>query len=159
MKNLFRTLSILVLAALATGAVCYRLNCNPALQAAAVKGDAMQWLRADFHLTEEQFTAIRSLHDSYAGTCMEHCRLIQEATKLRDARKGSALADPAGVAAAERQVEELRAVCENAISAHVRKVAALMAPAEGQRYLAMVLPKIADFDHTTAPDLHLNHPH
>ena len=157
MKYLFRTLVVLFSAAAVTGLVCYRLSCDPALHAAAEKGDAMQWLRDDFHLTDEQFKAIRALHDSYAGTCMEHCRLIQEATKLRDARKAAATADPAGVVAAEHQVQELRAICENAIAAHVRKVAALMSPEEGRRYLALVLPKIADFDHTAAPDLQLNH--
>jgi hypothetical protein len=31
-----------------------------------------------------------------------------------------------------------------------------MSPQDGQRYLALVLPKIADFDHQAAPDLHLN---
>ena len=159
MKNLVRTLLVLVLAAVGTGIVCYRLSCDPVLHAAATKGDAMQWLRSDFHLTDEQFKAIRELHDSYAGTCMEHCRLIQEATKLRDARKAAAVADPAGVVVAERQVQELRAICENAISAHVRKVATLMSPEDGRRYLAMVLPKITDFDHTAAPDLQLNHAH
>jgi hypothetical protein len=31
-----------------------------------------------------------------------------------------------------------------------------MAPEQGRRYLALVLPKIADFDHRAAPDLGLN---
>jgi hypothetical protein len=34
-----------------------------------------------------------------------------------------------------------------------------MSPAAAQRYLALVLPKIKDFDHAAAPDLQLNHPH
>ena len=63
--------------------------------------------------------------------------------------------DPAATAAAERKLQELRTTCEAAIGAHVRKVAALMSPEDGQRYLALVLPKIADFDHQMAPDLGL----
>ena len=59
--------------------------------------------------------------------------------------------------AAEQKIQELRTHCETAITRHVRQVAALMSPEDGQRYLALILPKIADFDHQTAPDLHLNH--
>jgi hypothetical protein len=50
----------------------------------------------------------------------------------------------------------LRLVCENAIAVHVREVAAQMSPDQGQRYLALVLPRIAGFDHRAAPDLDLN---
>jgi hypothetical protein len=156
MRHLLGTIAAIILVAAATGLVCYRLNAEPALHAAAAKRDALQWLRDDFHLTPAQFTAIRELHASYAGTCSEHCRMIQEATQVRAALAATQSADPAAVAAAERKVQELRAVCESAIATHVWQVAALMTPAEGQRYLALVLPKIADFDHTAVPDLRLN---
>jgi hypothetical protein len=158
MRYLLSTIALLVFAAAATGLLCYRLSSDASLHAAAMKGDAMQWLRDDFHLDDRQFAAIRELHEAYAGTCAEHCRLIQEATKARDALAAAQGCDAAALAAAGRQVQEMRAVCESAIAAHVRKVAALMAPEDGRRYLALVLPKIADFDHTVAPDLRLNHP-
>jgi hypothetical protein len=67
-------------------------------------------------------------------------------------------ADPAALAAADRRVEELRVVCESAIATHVRQCAAEMSPEAGRRYLALVLPKIKDFDHLAAPDLQLT-PH
>jgi hypothetical protein len=156
MKYLLGTLAVLLLAAATTGLVCYRLSCEPALHAAVAKGDAMAWLRADFHLDDRQFAAIRKLHEAYAPSCAEHCRLIQEATKACDALQG---ADPAAVAAAERKLQGLRFACETALSAHVRQVAALMSPEDGGRYLALVLPKIAHFDHTAAPDVQLNHSH
>jgi len=157
MKYLTRTLAVLVLLAAATGFVCYRMSGDTALYAAATKRDAMEWLRTDFHLTEAQFASIRELHNSYAGTCEEHCRMIQEATKARNALKGASSADPAAMLSAEQKIQELRTHCETAITRHVRQVAALMSAEDGQRYLAMVLPKIADFDHQAAPDLHLNH--
>jgi len=159
MKYLVATIIVLVLAAAAAGIFSYRMSCEPMLHAAAAKGDAMAWLRADFHLTDGQFAAIRQLHQSYAGTCEEHCRLIQEAVRARDALKASTAADPSAAAAADHKLQELRLTCETAIARHVRQVAALMSPADGKRYLALVLPKIADFDHTVAPDLRLNHPH
>ncbi|MEO5959907.1 MAG: hypothetical protein ABIZ49_13360, partial [Opitutaceae bacterium] len=64
--------------------------------------------------------------------------------------------DTAALSAAERRLEELRSVCESAIAAHVRRCAAEMAPEAGRRYLALVLPKIKDFDHVAAPDLQLS---
>lgn len=157
MKYLTSTLAGLVLLAAATGFVCYRMSCDPTLHAAATKRDTMEWLRTDFHLTDTQFASIRDLHNSYAGSCEEHCRMIQDATKARNALKAAQGADPAAMIAAEQKIQELRAHCETAITRHVRQVAALMSAEDGQRYLALVLPKIADFDHRAAPDLHLNH--
>lgn len=157
MKYLTRTLAVLVLLAAATGIVCYRMSYDPTLHAAATKHDALEWLRADFHLTDAQFAAIRDLHNSYAGTCEEHCRMIQEATQARNALKAAQGADSAATLAAEQKIQELRAHCETAITRHVRQVAAQMSPEDGARYLALVLPKIADFDHQAAPDLRLNH--
>ncbi len=158
MKYLLATLALLAAAAAAAGFFCYRMGSDPMLHAAAAKGDAMQWLRSDFHLTDAQFAAIRKLHESYAGTCEEHCRLIQEATRARNALK-LAGADTAATAAAGSKLQELRATCERALTRHVQQVAALMSPEDGRRYLALVLPKIAAFDHTAAPDLRLNHSH
>jgi hypothetical protein len=156
MRNLLRTLAVLALVAAVTGLVCYRLNADPVLHAAAAKGDALTWLRTDFHLDDAQFDAIKKLHEAYAPSCAEHCRMIREAAQARAALTA---ADPAAVAAAERKLQELRTVCETAIARHVRQVAAEMSPADGARYLALVLPKIADFDHQVPPDLRLNHTH
>jgi hypothetical protein len=156
MKFLLGTLTIIALLAAGTGITCYRLNAEPALQAAVAQGDAMAWLRADFHLTDRQFAAIKQLHEAYAPSCAEHCRRIQEETELRDRLRASA-GDPAALAAANRDLLTLRHTCETAIAAHVRKVAALMSPDDGRRYLALVLPKIAAFDHLAVPDLQLNH--
>lgn len=156
MKYLLGTIAVLALVAAAMGFVCYRLSGDSALHAAAARGDALAWLRADFHLDDRQFAEVKKLHDAYAPSCEEHCRLIQEATSARDALKA---ADPAAVAAAERKLQDLRATCEAAITVHVRSVAALMSPEAGRRYLALVLPRIPGFDHTVAPDLQLNHSH
>ncbi len=158
MKYLLNTLLVLVLAAAATGFVCYRMSFDPELHAVAARGDAMQWLRTDFHLSDEQFAAIRRLHEAYAGTCEEHCRMIQEATRARNDLE-AAKSDATALNVANEQLRELRLICETAITRHVREVAALMPPDDGRRYLALVLPKIADFDHQAAPDLQLNHAH
>jgi hypothetical protein len=116
----------------------------------------MEWLQTDFHLDDRQFAAIRRLHDDYCGTCEEHCRRIQEATRLRKSL-ADAGAKPEAIAAASGQIEELRATCETALTVHLKQVAALMSPEDGRRYLSLVLPKVATFDHRAAPDLHLDH--
>ena len=154
MKFTLRTVLTVLLAAAATGFICYRMNADSALHAAAARGDAMEWLRVDFHLTEAQFAEIRKLHAAYAPSCEEHCRRIQEMRKVLQA----AATDSAAKAAAEQKLQELRTTCETALSRHVRQVAAVMSPEDGRRYLGMVLPKIASFDHSAAPDLHLNSP-
>lgn len=156
MKNLLGTIVVLVLLAAGMGFVCYRMSDDPGLHRAVAQHDAMAWLRVDFHLDDRQFAEIKQLHDAYAPSCEEHCRMIQEATKARAALRAG---DTAAVTAAEHKLQELRATCESALTAHVRQVAARMSPADGRRYLALVLPKIAAFDHTAAPDLNLGHPH
>jgi len=156
MKYLIGTIAAIVLLALCTGYVGYRWTCDTALHAAVSKGDTMAWLRTDFHLSDSQLSEIRQMHDSYAGGCEEHCRMIQEATRARGALE-AAHGDKAAVEAANERIQALRTMCEGAIAAHVRKVASLMSPADGRRYLALILPKIANFDHTAPPDLRLGH--
>ena len=156
MKYLLGTASVVALLALCTGFAGYRMNSEPALHAAVAKGDTMQWLRTDFHLTEAQIAEVRRLHESYEGTCDEHCRMIQEATRARQALE-AAHGDKAALDAADSEIQRLRAVCEGSLTTHVRRVASLMSPEDGRRYLSLVLPKIANFDHTAAPDLRLSH--
>jgi hypothetical protein len=156
MRFLLGTVAVITLLAASTGYVGYRMSCNPALHAAVSKGDTMEWLRTDFHLSNDKFLLVCQLHDSYAGTCDEHCRMIQEATRERDALL-AAHADRAALDSANRRIQGLREVCEGSIATHVRRVAELMSPQDGRRYLALVLPRIANFDHTAAPDLRLRH--
>lgn len=158
-RHLFLTLALVVAAAAGAGWAVYRTSVDRPVQAALARQDAMEWLRTDFNLTDAQFAAIKRLHDAYAIVCEEHCRAIQDATHARATLKSAGNADAAALAAADRRVEELRTVCETAIAAHVRQCASLMAPRDAERYLALVLPLIKDFDHVAPPDLKLSRPH
>jgi hypothetical protein len=155
-KYLLATLALIAAAAGATWLVSYRMSAEPAVQAAVQKRDALEWLRNDFELSDAQFAAVKRLHDSYAVVCEEHCRAIQEAAQHRNALKGQASPDPAALAAAGKRFEQLRMVCENAIATHVREVAAQMSEPQGRRYLALVLPKIKDFDHQGSADVRVD---
>jgi hypothetical protein len=155
MKYLFATLALIVAAAAVTCALAFHFAGDSEVKAAVAKRDALEWLRAEFQLTDSQFTNIKQLHDSYSVVCEKHCMDIMGAARARDELRKSST-DAAAIAAAEKRVQDLRLVCETAIAAHVRHCAAQMSPEAGQRYLALILPKIADFDHQAPPDLQLN---
>jgi hypothetical protein len=96
----------------------------------------MTWLRAEFRLDDAQFAAIKKLHEDYSVVCGQHC------TAIMAARERSA---PASEMAA------LEKVCVDSMTEHFRRVAALMPPEQGQRYLAMVLPRVANYRHSAPP--------
>lgn len=138
MRNLWLT----VLAVLAAGVVSfgafYALNDDPAVRRAAREHDAMAWLRAEFHLTDGQFAAIKELHDGYSEECAGHCSMIAAA------RRRSAPAS---------EIAALEQVCVDSMTAHFQRVAALMPPGEGGRYLALVLPRVHGYTHAGAPNV------
>ena len=154
--HLWRTIGLLVVVAALVAGVSYHFGRDDSLNEALSKRDAMAWLRRDFRLDDAQFEAIRKLHESYSVVCERHCEAIQEAAMNRNVLKAAPTTERAVLAAAERKLEDLRRVCESAIAAHVREVSAHMSPGQGRRYLALVLPKIAEFDHRAAPALDLS---
>lgn len=155
MKNALIAAGLLVGIALVAGILGYRAGCDPALHEAARQGDAMAWLKREFHLTDRQYAAIEELHRTYTGSCNEHCRAIQEAIKARAALQTAQPVDAAAVAAAEQRVRELSIRCETALLRHLEQVAALMSPADGRCYLETTRPLVAGFNHAGAPDLGL----
>lgn len=138
LKNVLITLLLAVAAGVTAFGVFYVLSDDRAMHAAAKDGDAMAWLRAEFKLSAEQFAAIRRRHEDYSLVCAEHCAAIMAARERK--------APTAEVAALEK-------TCVDAMTVHFRGVAALMPPTQGDRYLAMVLPRVAGYSHHGAPNL------
>jgi hypothetical protein len=138
MKNFLIAFSIVVAACALAFGVFYLLSDDRAMHAAAREGDAMAWLRAEFKIDDTQFAAIKKLHEDYSTTCGQHCMAIMAARERR--------APLAEIAALEK-------TCVDAMTGHFRRVAALMPPAEGQRYLDMVLPRVAGYSHGGAPNV------
>ena len=141
MKNLWITVLVVLAVAGASYAAFYRLNDDPALRRAARDHDAMAWLRTEFQLTDVQFARIKELHDNYGVQCARHCAAIMKARRTN---------------APANEIAELEAVCVGSMSEHFQKVARLMAPQQGQRYLALVLPRIKDYAHEGAPTVQVN---
>ena len=129
MKNLFLTGAVVLAACGAAFGVFYVLNGDAAMHRAAREGDAMAWLRTEFHLNASQFAAVQRLHEDYGAVCAEQCAAI----------------------AAARRKAALEKTCVDAMTAHFRRVAALMPAREGERYLATVLPRVAGYQHAAAP--------
>lgn len=138
MKHFWITLGLVVAVAATAFGVSYVANDRPAVRRAAHERDAMAWMAAEFHLNAEQFAAVKKLHDDYGVACGEHCRAI-----MRAKRHGAPAAE---VAALEQR-------CVNAMTEHFRRVAALLPAGEGERYLAMVLPCVENYDHAGVPTL------
>lgn len=138
MKNFLVTAGLVLAACAAAFGVFYALSADRTLQAAAEEGDAMTWLRVEFRLNDEQFAAIKRLHDDYSIECGRHCAAIMAARERQ--------APPAEVARLEK-------TCVDSMTVHFRQVAALMPPKEGQRYLSIVLPRVAGFGHEGAPNV------
>jgi hypothetical protein len=138
-KNILFTLGILAAASALSFGVFYAMSREPAdVQRALRDGDALTWLRMEFKLNDTQFVAIKELHENYREACAVHCAAIMTAEKR-------------GAPAAE--VALLEKTCVDAMTAHFKRVAALMPAGQGERYLAIVLPRVADFDHRGAPNV------
>lgn len=137
MKNLLISLGVVVLAAVAAFGTAFMVNGNRELHRAARDNDAMSWLRTEFQLDAAQFAAIKKLHEDYSVVCADHCVTI---TKARHS------APPAELARLEQ-------VCVESMVDHFRRVAAVMSPGQGDRYLATVLPRIRGYEHAGAPSL------
>lgn len=138
-KNWLVTLLIAIAVGAASFGAFYALNCEPAdLKSAVKERDALEWLRVEFKLTDQQYAAIKQLHAQYGTVCAEHCSAIMAAQKRH---------------APAEEVARLENACVQSMTDHFHRVAALMAPKEGARYLAMVLPRVQDYDHRGAPNV------
>lgn len=142
MKNRVFMIALFLAVSAASFWVFYTIADRPAVRRAASEGNTMEWLRAEFHLNDAQFTAIQNLHNEFGTVCAQHCIAINNA---KESGKS-----PAEIAALEQ-------VCVGAMVEHFHKVAALMPPGEGERYLAIVLPRIRDYDHTQSPTIGVRH--
>jgi hypothetical protein len=110
------------------------------------EGSDIAWLRMEFALTDEQFAANQKLHEDYRPQCASHCAAIIGATaevrKLEQSTPGSA-----ELTAAQQAVADLESVCNTATREHLYKVAALMSPDDGPRFLRMTEPQLSDPPH------------
>ena len=104
--------------------------------------DQITWLTREFKLTPAQTAAIEKLHFDYIPVCSDHCAAIVDARE----KLAAAPNDPT----LRAEVVRLEKICQTATLEHVRQVAAQMSPDEGERFLALVEPRILRHDHQAA---------
>lgn len=146
---------IVVLAVIAAGATFGLMRRD----AASAHGDpALAWMQTEFDLSAEQMNAMAEMHAAYSVVCDEHCqRIIDSRHELATLRTSGAT--PATIEAAAAEVARIDAACRRDLAKHVEQVATAIGGKQGDRYRAMILPKVAAFDHSAAPDLRLNPDH
>lgn len=154
MRYVWPTIGLVVGLAGAAACISYLCLRPPAAEAAVQEGDTLAWLRREFRLSAEQLARIERMHAEYRVVCDRHCEaLLASHDECARLRAGGATAE---LAAAEANAVRVDAECRAATEAHVRAVAVVMGGDQGNRYLQVVLPKIAGYNHDGAPDLGLN---
>jgi hypothetical protein len=153
----FRWMAALLIVALGlvAGGSTYLCLREPIPVAAAGENADLLWLRCEFALPAEKMVRIAEMHTAFQSVCDEHCRLIRE-SRAEVKKLRAAAAEHCDIAAAEAKTAELDRKCVTSLEAHLREIAGVIGGAEGQRYLSIVLPRIAHFDHTGAPNLDLD---
>lgn len=109
--------------------------------------DRMTWLRHEFHLTDEQAARIAQLDAAYEPICADHCERIAVARQRLKSLSQAGDTGSSAYAAAEADWTALRAECTRATRQQLEKVAAVMSPEDGRRYLEVIGAKLTNYDH------------
>jgi Spy/CpxP family protein refolding chaperone len=100
----------------------------------------LSWLGQELALTDAQMEAVAKLHHEYRPKCEEMCARIHEADgRLTNLAAGSRTMTPE-LSAAIHDAARVRAECQEAMIGHLHQTAALLDPAQAEKYLAAMLP-------------------
>jgi hypothetical protein len=102
----------------------------------------MEWLRSEFHLTDEQFSRIQQMHREYAPKCDLMCQKIAQANARLDQIISANKSVTPEVEAALKAAATVQEECHQAMFGHVYAVSAAMSPEDGARYLEMMKARI-----------------
>jgi hypothetical protein len=153
-RYLWATLGLVLALAVGAGAACYHFSCDHTAHEAARDGDIMGWMRHEFCLSDAQYAEILRLHAEHSVVCARHCMVVRAAREHVVAAQR--LSDAPAVAAAGQELRQAEELCRASTEAHVRRVATVMAPEQGMRYLALVLPRLSSLDHEGPPSPRLD---
>lgn len=129
-----------LLIALLTGGIAFVVTKQ--IAAPAPNGDELAWLINEFDLNEQQAAQIKALHEAFRPICERHC----DAIEAGQAAVAAAANETERAAAADRLIE-LKAVCQDATRQHLHEVAAIMDPAQRQRYLELIGSRLSEHHH------------
>jgi hypothetical protein len=136
MNRWVRLFAVIIGAGLAAFLITRKLAPTPA------PTSELTWLATEFSLSPTQAAKIQALHDAYTPLCAQHCASILDTkSKIATARS------PALKTEAQVELQHLIATCHDSTQAHLQAVAAAMEPTQGQRYLAMIGPRLSAHQH------------
>ncbi len=115
--------------------------------------DQWTWLRREFHLNDAQLARIRALHEAYQPVCADHCSRIQAAREHLAQLEQAGQKDTPDYLKTLNEWEAVKHDCNEATFRHLQAVAAAMDPADGRRYLGMMVPRIVRSDHLGPPGI------
>ena len=98
----------------------------------------LAWLKAEFHLSDAEFSRITKMHDEYLACCAERCRQIDEKNAELKRLLASTNAITPQIQAVLAQTAQLRVQCQQQMLDHFYAVSRTMPPEQGKRYLAWV---------------------
>ncbi len=99
------------------------------------------WLRREFHLDDDRFARVVALHEAYRPTCAELCRRIADQNRRLEETALASSSMDTNLAALVSETGRVRDDCRRAMLAHLYSVAAEMPPAQGRRYLELMLSR------------------
>lgn len=135
-KLLLRVVVVIGLA-FATHEIVYKLRPKPA----TAQQIGLDWLKQEYRIPNDAFTQISALHRDYFIRCDEMCANMQRAHRPLIQRSRAQATQEWRAAALKRE----KALCENCLDnmvVHLRNVAALMPPPQGERFLKDILPEV-----------------
>lgn len=154
MKYRWITAGIIAIIAMAAGCLAYVCFHRPLPDSVAHAHDSLAWVREEFKLSPEKMAQVEAMHESYELVCADHCQAIADSRKelqrVRDSH-----ASEAEIAAAMTRVTSVDAQCIASTQKHIREIAAVIGGEDGRRYLSIVLPRVASFDHSAPATLDL----
>lgn len=117
-------------------------------------GSELEWLRTEFHLTDEEFNRVRDLHFSYLPQCEEMCaRIDQKNADLRRIMSNAKSITPE-IEKQLREATQLRQECLRAMVDHFYQIAQVLPEKQRKRYLEWVLNNTIVRTHPDAGELY-----
>lgn len=156
MKFGILTVALIVAVSIGAGTGAY-LCCRPALPTVSgIDTDSLTWLRMDFALDPDRMADIERMHRDFQKICAGHCSGIRATReKIRQLKANGAPGEEISAAMLVEAGQD--AECRSSLDMHVRAIAGIIGGKDGERYLQLVLPRIARFDHTAAPPPRTGH--
>src|SRR5258708_3557281 len=107
-------------------------------QMAAAPSGELEWLRREFHLSDDQFRKVEGLQSVYMPVCNEMCQRIMEANSKLDRLLSENREVTPAVEGAIREAGSGQDDCRKQMFAQIYRVSKPKNPRDGRRYLRLM---------------------